>query len=108
MLGIILGSPVLEDISFIPCLLSSCLFQANSCLFTYFSALLVPQGPPRDATVWAARHSPVNLTLCQVALKLRRLVHICYLDSQDLKVSDTNIILNINLQIKYVWSCFKV
>ena len=104
LLGVIIGSPGLEAVSFIPCSLSSCLFQGNSCLFIYFSILLCPPGfcmlPPSGL--------PVYRTFCQVALKLRRLIHIRYLDRQDLQVSDTHIILHVNLQIKYAWSCFEI
>lgn len=107
-LCVMIGSVELEDISFIPCSLSSCLFQGNSCLFIYFFCFsLSPRALP-DATGWAAVHILVYPTFRQVALKLGWLVHICYLDGQDLQVCDTNLILHINLQIKYVWSCFKI
>lgn len=43
------------------------------------------EGVLRDATVWAASHTLVYLTFCQVALKFGRLIHVCYLDSQDLQ-----------------------
>ncbi|KAL0619826.1 Zinc finger protein [Plecturocebus cupreus] len=43
-----------------------------------------------DATVWAAVHILVYPTFRQVALKLRRLVHICYLNSQDLQIRKAN------------------
>ena len=44
LLGVIIRSPRLEDISFIPHSLSSCLFQRNSCLFVYSSVFLHPPG----------------------------------------------------------------
>lgn len=78
-------------------------------LFVYLLFCFSPS--PRiqpDAAVWTELHTPVCLTFCQVALKLRRLIHICHLDCQDLQVSDRHVILHINLQVKYVWSCFKI
>lgn len=46
LLGIIIGSPRLEDISFVPCSLSSCLLQGNSCLCINCAVFLFPPGSP--------------------------------------------------------------
>lgn len=81
--------------------MTGCAEETAACSLT-FSCWTLSGRVLADATVW------VCLTLRQVALKLRRLVHICHLDRQDLQVCDTNIILHINLQIEYFGPCFEI